>query len=86
MDLNQVINECLPALEDILKAGKARYIGITGYSVSVLKECVQKSMTHISTVLSYARMTLIDETLKESMMYFNVRTIIETTMPFFNDF
>lgn len=75
LDLNQVVDKCLPALEDILKAGKARYIGITGYSVSALKECVQRSKTHISTVLSYARMTLIDETLKEFMMYFNMQGI-----------
>ncbi|GLV38633.1 uncharacterized protein CBL_05632 [Carabus blaptoides fortunei] len=72
-DLNQIINECLPTLEEVVKAGKARYIGVTGYPVSVLKECIQKSKTHLSTVLSYTRMTLIDDTLKEFMMYFQTQ-------------
>lgn len=65
----------MPTLEEIVKAGKAHYIGVTGYPVSVLKECIQKSKTHISTVLSYTRMTLIDDTLKEFMMYFQVINI-----------
>ncbi|KAI9576162.1 hypothetical protein GQX74_013903 [Glossina fuscipes] len=35
-----VINECLPELENLIKEGKARFIGVTGYSLHHLKECI----------------------------------------------
>jgi L-galactose dehydrogenase len=34
--LDVILNETLPALEKIQKAGKARFIGITGYQVHTL--------------------------------------------------
>ena len=35
-NLDVVINETLPALEECRKAGKIRYIGVTGYPLEVL--------------------------------------------------
>lgn len=37
-DLDIVINETLPTLEEIVKQGKARFIGFSGYPLNVLKE------------------------------------------------
>ena len=42
-DLDIVINECLPELEKIVKEGKAKFIGVTGYPLETLKECISKA-------------------------------------------
>ncbi|XP_071560365.1 uncharacterized protein [Temnothorax nylanderi] len=55
--------------------GKARHIGVTGYPVSVLKECVEKSNINIASVLSYSRLTLIDDTLLEYVPFFKKHKI-----------
>lgn len=40
VSLDPVINEALPELEKIVKEGKARFIGVTGYPLNVLKEAI----------------------------------------------
>lgn len=42
-NLDIVINETLPALEEARKEGKTRFIGITGYPLNVLKEAILKA-------------------------------------------
>ncbi|PSN47270.1 hypothetical protein C0J52_13352 [Blattella germanica] len=64
------IIQTLPALASVVQAGKARYIGITCHTLSVLKEAIQRSPVPISTVLSYARNTLIDDSLLTFVPYF----------------
>lgn len=71
--LDVIINETLPTLEEAVKNGKARYIGITGYPVSVLQECISRSKTKIDTILSYSRLTLLDDTLNDHLEYFRVK-------------
>jgi diketogulonate reductase-like aldo/keto reductase len=66
------VNETLPALQSVVEARKARYIGVTGYPVSVLKEAVERSNVKIDTILSYTRETLIDDTLKKFLPFFQV--------------
>lgn len=61
--MNIIINETLPAIEDIVKSGKAKYIGLTAYPVSTLLECIERSKTNIDMILSYTRLTMIDDTL-----------------------
>ncbi|KAK4291566.1 hypothetical protein Pmani_035626 [Petrolisthes manimaculis] len=39
-----IVKETLPALLKVVQEGRARYIGITGYNVSLLKEVVEKSL------------------------------------------
>lgn len=70
--LDIVINETLPVLEEAVKQGKAKFIGVTGYPVSTLKECIEKSKTKIDMTLSYTRLSLFDNTLKEYLPYFQV--------------
>lgn len=36
-----VINECLPELEKLVKEDKAKFIGVTGYPLKALKECIK---------------------------------------------
>lgn len=68
--LDIVVNETLPALQSVVEAGKARFIGVTGYPVSVLKEAIERSNTKVDTVLSYTRDTLIDDTFKKFLPFF----------------
>lgn len=67
-----VITQTLPELSRQVAEGKAKHIGITGYPISILKECIEKSNIKISCVLSYSRHTLIDNTLSEYIPFFKV--------------
>jgi L-galactose dehydrogenase len=70
-----VVNETIPALVDVVKAGKARFIGVTGYPISVLKEAVERSSFKVDCVLCYARSTLHDNTLLEYLPFFQVNIL-----------
>lgn len=41
--LDDVINDTLPAVEEVVKQGKARYIGVTGYPLAPLKEVISRA-------------------------------------------
>lgn len=73
--LDIIITQTLPELSRHVADGKARHIGITAYPVSVLKECIEKSNINIACVLSYARLTLIDDTLLEYIPFFKEHKI-----------
>ncbi|VEN58225.1 unnamed protein product [Callosobruchus maculatus] len=73
--LDIVLKETLPTLHEFVKAGKAKYIGITGYTCSTLLECIEKSTVPISTILNYARLTMIDDTLKEFIPKFQMKNV-----------
>ncbi|CAB3361680.1 Hypothetical predicted protein [Cloeon dipterum] len=68
-----VVNETFPALVEVVKAGKAKYIGVTGYPISVLKEAIERSKFKVDCVLCYARSTLHDSTLQEYLPFFQSR-------------
>ena len=60
-DLNQVINETIPALRQIQKQGKARFVGVTGYPLRIFS--IILSRTEVDTILSYNHYALNDTTL-----------------------
>ncbi|XP_017040964.1 L-galactose dehydrogenase-like [Drosophila ficusphila] len=68
--LDMVLNETIPVLEEYVRAGKARFIGITAYDVDVLKECAERAKGRVQTVLNYSRYTLLDNTLLRYMKPF----------------
>uniref|UniRef100_W8BPY3 D-arabinose 1-dehydrogenase n=1 Tax=Ceratitis capitata TaxID=7213 RepID=W8BPY3_CERCA len=74
-DLDIVINECLPELKKIVKEGKAKFIGVTGYPLSCLKECIEQAPGSFQTVLSYARYTLLDDSLQSYMDFFQQQNL-----------
>ena len=49
-DLRQIIEETIPALRRIQQAGKARFIGITGYQLQMLTAIAQE--VSVDTILS----------------------------------
>ncbi|OXU30123.1 hypothetical protein TSAR_012735 [Trichomalopsis sarcophagae] len=73
--LDIIITQTLPELSRQVVEGRARHIGITGYPISVLKECIEKGNINIAVVLTYARFTLIDDTLLEYIPFFKERNI-----------
>lgn len=60
-DLNQIINETIPALRRVQKQGKARFVGVTGYPLKIFR--VILSRVEVDTILSYNHYALNDTTL-----------------------
>lgn len=56
-DTRQIIEETVPALRRIQQAGKARWVGITGYPLTMLSAIAQA--VPVDVVLSYCRYNLM---------------------------
>ena len=56
-DVEQIVNETLPALRKMQQAGIARYIGITGYSLKTLARIAE--LAPVDSILSYCRYNLM---------------------------
>ena len=54
-DPERIAKETLPVLEKIVKSGKARYIGITGYPLEEFHKVLDVTDVKVDAVLSYAR-------------------------------
>ncbi|AYV81649.1 MAG: L-galactose dehydrogenase [Harvfovirus sp.] len=57
-DPKQLINETLPTLGELKKAGLIEYVGISGYPLAALRRILQSSKTRIDFVTSYSNYTL----------------------------
>jgi L-galactose dehydrogenase len=55
--LEQIVGETLPALQEVQKSGKARYIGITGYPLAILKAAAEGK--RVDAILSYCHYNLL---------------------------
>ena len=83
-NLDIIINETLPALEKIVKDGKARHIGITGYPLKLLKEAILAAPGRFEVVLAYSRYNLIDNSLEDYLDFFKVFFCIMISIIFNN--
>jgi diketogulonate reductase-like aldo/keto reductase len=81
LDPEIIVKETLPALESVVKAGKAKYIGITSYSLEAMKNAIENSPVKIHTILSYCRMNFHDTSLLEYMPFFEVKSLTLITTP-----
>ncbi|BCM88244.1 pyridoxal 4-dehydrogenase [Abditibacteriota bacterium] len=61
-DLNQIVEETLPALRAVVQGGKARFVGITGLPLQVFREVIARA--EVDTILSYCRYSLNDTALE----------------------
>ena len=67
-DVQQIINETLPALRQLQQQGKARYIGITGYPPKLLRRIAES--TPVDSILSYCHYTLLNRQMDEVLTRF----------------
>ncbi|CAL4059567.1 unnamed protein product [Meganyctiphanes norvegica] len=73
--LDIIVNETLPALQKLVDQGKARFIGITGYTLSCLKEVVERSKVRVDTVLTYCRNTILNDDFKNYVDFFKSHNV-----------
>lgn len=59
---SQILQETLPAMREVQAAGKARFIGITGLPVEMLRSLAEEFA--VDTVLSYCHYNLLDQELE----------------------
>jgi len=72
-DLNQVVNETVPALRQIVKAGKARFIGVTGLPMKIFRHVADR--VPVDAILSYCHYELNDTALADSIPYLQAKGI-----------
>ena len=60
-DLDQVVNETIPALRKLQERGKARFVGVTGYPLKIFRYILER--TEVDSILSYNHYSLNDKTL-----------------------
>jgi len=75
LDFDQIINETLPALDELRKQGRVRYIGINSYSIEHLKTCLEKSKVKIDTILTFCHACLDDSSLLDHTSYFREKNV-----------
>ena len=63
VDLNQIVEEAIPALRKVQEMGKARAIGISGLPLKIYREVLAR--TKLDAILSYCHYTLNDDSLTE---------------------
>jgi L-galactose dehydrogenase len=63
--LDQIVEQTLPALREVVAAGKARFIGITGLPLKIFREMRRRlGPGGFDTILSYCHYALNDTSLK----------------------
>lgn len=72
-DLHQIQTKTIPALHDIVREGKARFVGVTGYPLKALSALAR--LTEVDTVLSYNHYSLNDTTLLSALPEFQARNL-----------
>ncbi len=70
-NLNQVINETLPALHEIKEKGLTRHVGITGLPLVKLKYVIENTPKGtVETILSFCHYCLNDDALVDYLSFF----------------
>jgi L-galactose dehydrogenase len=72
-DLDQVVNETIPSLHKIQAGGKARFVGVTGYPLRMLKTIVKQA--DVDTILSYDHYSMNDTSLMSLLPFLKDRGV-----------
>ncbi len=71
--LDQVIEETIPALREVQRAGKARYVGITGLPLHIFETVLARA--EVDTILSYCRYSLNDTGLERILPMLEAKSV-----------
>jgi L-galactose dehydrogenase len=81
VDMNQIVDETLPALRRIQKQGKVRYIGVSGYPMKIFQYILDR--TPLDVVLSYNHYTLQNTMFADLVPYLKTKGVgIMNAAPF----
>lgn len=72
-NLDQIVNETLPALRRVVQNGKARFVGITGLPLNVFQYVLDRAP--VDTILSYCHYSLNDISLSSLLPYLQEKNI-----------
>ena len=72
-DLDQVVNETIPALRRVQEQGKARFVGITGLPLRIFRYVLDR--TEVDTILSYCHYALNDTSLADLAPYLEKKNV-----------
>ncbi|QDV87583.1 aldo/keto reductase [Stieleria sp.] len=56
VDLDQIVNETIPALKKEVEKGKVRFVGVSGYPMKIFHEMIRRS--ELDVILTYNHYTL----------------------------
>jgi L-galactose dehydrogenase len=92
VDMSQIVQETLPALEKIRQQGKVRFIGVSGYPMKLFRYILDRAP--LDVILSYNHYTLQNTMLADLLPYlqakkvgvmnaapFSARLLTRTTLP-----
>lgn len=81
VDMNQILNETLPALRKIQQQGKVKYIGVSGYPMKMFRFVADRAP--LDVILSYNHYTLQNTMLADLVPYLKGKGIgIMNAAPF----
>ena len=81
VDMQQIVDETLPALRKIRDAGKVRFIGVSGYPMNLFRYILDR--TDLDVVLSYNHYTLQNTMLADLVPYLKSKHVgIMNAAPF----
>jgi aryl-alcohol dehydrogenase-like predicted oxidoreductase len=67
VDMRQIIDETLPALRQVQKQGKVRFVGVSGYPMKMFRYVLER--TDLDVILSYNHYTLQNTMLADMAPY-----------------
>jgi len=81
VEMAQIVNETLPALREIQRQGKARYVGVSGYPMKIFRYILDR--IPLDVVLSYNHYTLQNTMLADLAPYLKSKGVgIMNAAPF----
>ncbi len=81
VDMNQIVEETLPALRKIQQQGKVRFVGVSGYPMKMFKFILERA--DLDVILSYNHFTLQNTMLADLIPYLTEKGVgIMNAAPF----